>query len=98
VTVTIDDGKKIKDALIHFLEMSQDREHKVLLRDIKSSAPRIDDDGSLRIGSWEYNKDSKKMLYQPVPEGWGTSWYSVEMENEKGEWKVKGIHRMEVFR
>jgi hypothetical protein len=99
LTVTMRDGVKIKEALVtYFTKRSKEREFKILLHDIKSSVPRIGEDCILRIGSWDYDDRRKVMRYYPVPEGFGTMWYRVELENNEGEWKVKGINRMEAFR
>ena len=96
--LTKDDAIKMKNALIEFMENSKDEDIKVLLNDVKLVNPEVDEEGTVRIGTWQYKKKENVLSYEFPFTGPATYWYYADIIKENNSWIVKNIRRMEIFK
>lgn len=93
VTVTLDDARAMKDALLRALDASQVEHREHLIRMTASAPVWIDPDGVVRIGAWllERAQDAMALTF-PLPSGGALRLRCVaRVERAEGGWSVTRI-------
>jgi len=89
VTVTLDDARAIRLALLDYLKQSDYEDREALLRFSQGPA-WIDPDGKVRIGPWLLGSEGKDMFlrYREPPGQFAGKAHKAFLERKDGAWTV----------
>jgi hypothetical protein len=92
VTVTLDDARAIRTALQDYLKQSSYEDRDALLPWTQGQ-PRIDVDGSLRIGPWVLGADGKQLFlrYREPPGQLAGKAHKAVLKKEGDAWTVADL-------
>lgn len=99
LTITIQDARAIKAALVGFLGGWKGEDREVLLRDAMSDTAWIDSEGDLRIGDWllEANESHLLLRRRDSPGQFSVKAHVAHLSRtSEGRWAIERIERQHI--